>query len=67
MVAIHHTHPAPAEPSGTDLYYMHTNRCLWLISTTSKPAEPKGYYLTKDEELKQIMIEIIAENLPSTK
>ncbi len=36
IVAIFHSHPAPAKPSGTDVKYMEINPIPWLIlSTTS--------------------------------
>ena len=56
VVGIFHTHPAPPYPSGTDKLYMEVNRCVWLISTTSKPNEPKGYLFLENRKLKNIEI-----------
>ena len=56
VVGIFHTHPAPPYPSGTDKLYMEVNRCVWLISTTSKPTEPKGYLYLENRKLKNIEI-----------
>ncbi len=58
LVAIYHTHPAPAKPSGMDLSYMEVNSCIWLISNTSTPDKPKGYLLLKDGSLKTISVKI---------
>ena len=35
IVAIFHSHPAPAKPSGTDLKYMEINPIPWLILSTT--------------------------------
>ncbi|HUT82563.1 MAG TPA: M67 family metallopeptidase, partial [Candidatus Bathyarchaeia archaeon] len=58
LVAIFHTHPAPPTPSGTDLYYMEVNTCIWLISNTAEPEKPHGFLLLEDGSLKKIKIEI---------
>ncbi|MFY3739655.1 MAG: proteasome lid subunit RPN8/RPN11 [Candidatus Nitrosomirales archaeon] len=35
IVAIFHSHPAPAKPSGTDVKYMEINPIPWLILSTT--------------------------------
>jgi proteasome lid subunit RPN8/RPN11 len=58
LIGIYHTHPAPPYPSRTDIQYMEVNFCVWLISSTKKPANPKGYLLDNNS-LKEITIKII--------
>jgi len=59
LVAIYHTHPALPQPSGTDRHYMEVNPCIWLISSTKKPEEPKGYLLEENGNLKEVEISIL--------
>lgn len=59
IIAIYHTHPAPPRPSNTDLSYMEVNPYIWLISSTSTPERPKGYFLLSDSTLKEVQVEII--------
>ena len=59
LVAIYHTHPAPPKPSGTDKSYMEVNPCVWLISTTKKPEEPKGYQLEENDTIKEVEVTIL--------
>ncbi|MHA1504057.1 MAG: Mov34/MPN/PAD-1 family protein [Candidatus Heimdallarchaeota archaeon] len=59
LVAIYHTHPAPPQPSGTDRHYMEVNPCVWLISSTKKPEEPKGYLLEDNGNLKEVDVSIL--------
>ncbi|MBN1331223.1 MAG: M67 family metallopeptidase [Candidatus Heimdallarchaeota archaeon] len=61
LVAIYHTHPAPAKPSGMDLYYMEVNSCVWLISNISKPGKPNGYLLLQDGTLKTVTVKIVKQ------
>ena len=56
VVGIFHTHPAPPYPSGTDKQFMSVNKCVWLISTTKTPDEPKGYLLLENGIIKNIEI-----------
>jgi proteasome lid subunit RPN8/RPN11 len=59
LVAIYHTHPAPPQPSGTDRLYMEVNPCIWLISSTKKPEEPKGHILEENGNVKEIDVSIL--------
>jgi proteasome lid subunit RPN8/RPN11 len=59
LVAIYHTHPAPPRPSRTDKYYMEVNPCVWLISTTKKPEEPRGYLLEAKGTIKEVDVTIL--------
>lgn len=34
VIGVFHSHPAPAEPSQTDLRYMKVNPVVWLIAST---------------------------------
>lgn len=59
IIGIYHTHPAPPSPSGTDRKYMEVNPYVWLISSTSTPERPKGYFLTENDIIKEIAVKII--------
>ena len=64
IIAIFHTHPAPPKPSSTDLSFMEVNPYIWLISSTSNPDQPKGYYLLSNRTLNEIEVKItINENI----
>lgn len=58
LIGIYHTHPAPPYPSATDKKYMDLNRVIWLISSTATPDKPKGYILTDQNNLKEVVITI---------
>lgn len=36
QVGIYHSHPAPPEPSGSDLEFMRFNPCVWVIDGPQK-------------------------------
>ena len=56
LIGIYHTHPASPYPSSTDRRYMEVNPCVWLISSTRNPAQPKGFLLQEDGRLKEVII-----------
>jgi proteasome lid subunit RPN8/RPN11 len=58
LVAIFHTHPAPAKPSEVDKHYMKTNPVVWLISNTNYPEKPQAYILNESNEIVEISLEI---------
>jgi proteasome lid subunit RPN8/RPN11 len=52
LVGIFHSHPAPAQPSSTDLRNMRLNPVVWLIaSKLSGSWVIRGYLLDNDEVL----------------
>jgi proteasome lid subunit RPN8/RPN11 len=58
IIGIFHTHPAPPNPSNTDLNYMEINPYVWLISSTKNIGKPSGFILKSDGELKEVEVSI---------
>lgn len=57
LVAIFHSHPGAATPSGIDREYMALNPVVWLILSTPT-GEFKAYILHQDE-IKRIVIRVL--------
>jgi len=56
LVGIYHTHPAPSEPSKTDLRNMCLNPVVWLISSKITGNWITKAYILEDENAKEIPI-----------
>lgn len=63
VIGIFHTHPAPPQPSKTDMTYMEVNPYVWMISSTNNIENPSGFILKSDGELKEVEVSIIQDSL----
>lgn len=56
LVGIYHSHPAPPEPSTTDLRNMRLNPVIWLIASKSTGSWITKAYVLKDGNANEISI-----------
>jgi len=56
LVGIYHSHPAPPEPSKTDLRNMRLNPVVWLIASKLTGDWVTKAYILKDEKADEIPI-----------
>ncbi len=58
VIAIFHSHPAKAWPSGTDVKFMEINPVIWVIYSTTEN-QLKAFVYDDDDFIKEIDIRII--------
>jgi len=56
LVGIYHSHPAPPEPSATDLRNMRLNPVIWLIASKLTGSWVTKAYVLKDGKANEISI-----------
>ncbi|MHA1615659.1 MAG: M67 family metallopeptidase [Candidatus Thorarchaeota archaeon] len=56
LVGIYHSHPAPPEPSATDLRNMRLNPVIWLIASKLTGSWVAKAYILKDGNTNEISI-----------
>jgi proteasome lid subunit RPN8/RPN11 len=58
MVCIFHSHPAPTNPSSSDLRNMKLNPVIWLIASKITGQWESQAYLLENEEIIEVRIEL---------
>jgi proteasome lid subunit RPN8/RPN11 len=62
LVGIYHSHPAPPEPSKTDLRNMRLNPVIWLISSKLTGVWITKAYILVDDNTKEVPIHYLKSN-----
>jgi proteasome lid subunit RPN8/RPN11 len=63
LVCIFHSHPAPPEPSQTDLKNMELNPVVWLIASKQTGSWESKAFLLEKKKVKEIAVSLFDEEL----